>query len=61
MEDMGNYKPVSLTSVARKMMGQILLETVLRHMSNKEVIGDSQCGFTKSKGQIVPDKLVGLL
>lgn len=48
-ENLENYKPVSLTSVFRKLMEQILLEGTSKDMKDKKMTGHSQHRLIRGK------------
>ncbi|GAB0202606.1 mitochondrial enolase superfamily member 1 [Grus japonensis] len=48
-EDLGNYRPVSLTSIPGKVMEQLILDVISKDVEEKKVIGSGQHGFTRGK------------
>ncbi|GAB0182212.1 mitochondrial enolase superfamily member 1 [Grus japonensis] len=47
-EDSGNYRTVNLTSIPGKVMEQLILGVINKHVEEK-VIGSGQHGFTRGK------------
>ena len=48
-EDLGNHRPVSLTSVPGKVIKQLVLAAISQQLEEKKVIRNSHHGFTKGK------------
>lgn len=46
-EKPGNYKLVTLTFISVKVMEQLILETISRHIKDKKTFRSSFHGFTK--------------
>ena len=46
-ENLGNYRQVSLTSYPEKLIEQLILDAVSRHIKDTRVIRGHQYGFTK--------------
>lgn len=51
-EDLGNYRPVSLTLILGMVMEKILLEAFPKHRKDKNVIWNSQHGILKGKSRL---------
>ena len=47
--DPGNYRPVSLTSIAGKVMESVLKDAIMDHLVSKSLIRESQHGFMPGK------------
>lgn len=51
--DTGNYKPLRLTSVPRRVMGQLVLENISRNMTDNKIIRRRQNAFNEGKSCLI--------
>ncbi|KAK4830633.1 hypothetical protein QYF61_012458 [Mycteria americana] len=51
-EDLGNYKPASLTSAPGKIMEQIVFSAITWRVEDNQVIGPSQHGFMRGRSSL---------
>lgn len=47
--DMGNYRPVSLTSVVCKILESIIRDHIIKHLTVNKLISNKQYGFVKGR------------
>lgn len=50
---MGIHRPASLASISRKLMEQLILGTISKHIEDKKMIVSSQDGFIKGKSRLI--------
>ena len=63
-EDPGNYRPGSFTSVPGKVMEQLILETISRHVNDKKIVRCSQHKLKSCLSNLVTnyyDEMTGLV
>ena len=48
-DNAGNYRPVSLTAQACKLLESILRDSIIRHLRDFNLIKSSQHGFVKNR------------
>ena len=53
-EDPGNYRPVSLTSIAGRVKEQLILEAIIKQVGEKE--GYQELSAWIHQGEIMPDQ-----
>jgi len=52
MKDLGNYRPVSLTSVSGKVMKQIVLSEITQHVRDNQGTKARQYGFMEGRSHL---------